>query len=138
MSIGNFCRAALRPDAFQIAVLLIAAVRGVSYVTGFLPSSVAEQSLPVPLRVLCLTELAVGALVSLAGRLSDSIQIERNGLTLLAPSALAYGLLIVYVAPHTGALSIVIYLAMSWSCFSRLYTIGRRAKLIEKIRTEGQ
>lgn len=126
----------LRPDAFQIAMLLIASVRGITYVTGFVPSSVAEQTLPVPLRILCLSELALGAMVCLVGRLRENLRLERAGLKLLAPSALAYGLLIGVASWHKGAVSAVIYCAMAWASASRLHTIRRRTQIIEQVRNE--
>lgn len=96
-------------NGFYVAMMLISFFRGVSYLSGFLAASIAEQTLPTPLRIWLIGELGISAGVALSGYLWKHFTMEKVGLTFLAPAALAYGLLILSQAPKTGSLSFVIY-----------------------------
>lgn len=118
-------RAIADAQPFEMSVLAIALFRGVAYVAGFLPASVAEQAMPKWLVNTALIEIMVGAAVALAGVLSRSLLFERAGLTLLCPSAVLYGSILLYERPRGDALNFVVYAALGGASALRLWQMRR-------------
>lgn len=118
---------------FQMSALTIALFRGITYVTGFLPATTAEQGLPHWLLVFCLIELSLAAVMALVGVIGHKWFLERLGLTLLVPSAFAYALVLEYQRPHEAALSFVIYTALSLASLLRLLQMKRILDAVRRV-----
>lgn len=115
---------------FQLAMLAIAVVRGLSYTTGFLPASLAEQALPKWALDTCLLGLALGALVTFVAVLTKNFDLERLGLPLLGTESTLYALVLLYQRPHAAFLNYFIYFMLAAACWGRWRRMRRLTEAV--------
>lgn len=122
----------LRFNRFELTVLFVPLARAVFAPFGFVPAQFDESNVAPIVRVLAVILLGVGALVAVVGVLRQWPIIERAGLQLVAPLAVAYAIVLLAADWHGAFVSALIYLVIALVCGDRSGEITRTMRLANR------
>lgn len=126
--------AAWNQSQFELLWALACALTGLPLAFGVVTPQSIHAHLPTPVRIVWGLSLALGGSVVISGiliryyspkRLLLALQLERSGLMMLGTSILAYSIAIwLYAGLGSGAFGILIYMAFTLACLSRIRSIN--------------
>lgn len=130
-------RKALIETPFEVLILAVFVLTGVYQLLHGVKASPSTVSalLPYWLLVVWQGTLTLGGAVGLLGRLRAAWQIERAGLVMIGPAALAYALAIAFETGWRGLIAGSIDFMIGVACLIRYKVLGDAAKQVIAFRT---